>query len=267
MKDIILVLAEQKAWLERILSNTQKRTCKDTEGYLSISMIKGKPRFYHCLGKDESGHDIRRYMSADDMKAIERLAQANYDRKVVKAALHQLEVINRFIREYDPMAVRKIREDMSSVRQQLVIPEELSDAEYAEYWRNVEYVPGEFEIGAPVIMTDRGERVRSKSERDIANRYNQQGIPYRYEYPHVMPNGHLWYPDFTVLNVRTREEFIHEHFGKMDDLIYVNNSIGKLEIYQKSGYYLGENLLLTMETQQRPFDVRNLDPLIDKYLK
>lgn len=259
-----MTLAEQKAWFERILGNVNTRLKKEEEGYLGITMLRGKPRYYHCM-KGADGKNVRKYLPADEMKKIMKIAQSSYDRKVQKAAGHQIDVINRFLREYDPEAVRKIRQKMSPQKRELVFPEEMSDEEFIEYWLGIEYIPGEFAPGSPVIMTDRRERVRSKSERDIANHYNKRGIPYRYEYPLVMSSGHLWHPDFNILNPRTREEFIHEHLGMMDDIEYLNKNLKKLELYQEDGYFIGDRLLITTETSMRPFDVRTLDPIIDKY--
>ena len=52
----------------------------------------------------------------------------------------------------------------------------------------------------------------------------------------------------------------------MDDGSYSNNAIAKLRQYANIGYILGDNLFITMETSERPFDSRMLDGII-KHIK
>ena len=116
-----------------------------------------------------------------------------------------------------------------------------------------------------MILTNRGERVRSKSEKIIADKLLNEGIPYRYECPIRLGNTIL-YPDFTALNKRTRKEFYLEHLGMMDDPNYCNDTISRIELYEKHGLFPGESLLLTFETKNRPLDSRVLDIIVRKYL-
>ena len=50
-------------------------------------------------------------------------------------------------------------------------------------WLSEKYEGKQFREGEPVILTDRGERVRSKSEKIIADYLFRKGIPYKYEKP------------------------------------------------------------------------------------
>ena len=75
----------------------------------------------------------------------------------------------------------------------------------------------------PLLFSENGERVRSKSEVIIADILKNNGIPYRYEYP-VLINRNI-HPDFCCLNVRTRKEYFWEHFGKMDDIEYARQKL------------------------------------------
>ena len=74
------------------------------------------------------------------------------------------------------------------------------------------------------------------------------------------------YSDFTCLNVRTRKEFVWEHLGMMDDAEYARNAIMKIEMYQNSGYFLGENLIFTMETRDKPLNSQMVRKIVKKYL-
>ena len=104
------------------------------------------------------------------------------------------------------------------------------DEEYAKRWQELEYTGKAFADDAPEIITERGERVRSKSEKIIADKLYMLGIPYRYEYPLVLEGNITIYPDFAILRMPQREEVYLEHFGMMDDEDYVENVLMKLNI-------------------------------------
>ena len=83
------------------------------------------------------------------------------------------------------------------------------------------------------------------------------------------PSGNaVVYPDFTVLNVRTRKTYLWEHFGRMDDAGYVENKMmRKIDLYRANGIYPGENLIMTFESANRPLQVEAVKDMINKYLK
>ena len=115
---------------------------------------------------------------------------------------------------------------------------------------------------AQEIITERGERVRSKSEKIIADKLHALGIPYRYEYPLVLEGNIKIYPDFAILKMPQREEVYLEHFGLMDNIEYMDSVIYKLNTYERNGIYLGVNLYITHETSKVPLNTRALDGMI-----
>ena len=74
------------------------------------------------------------------------------------------------------------------------------------------------------------------------------------------------YPDFTLLNMRTRENIYWEHLGMMDDATYAENAIQKINTYMQNGIYVGKNLLLTFETRNNPINHRTIDIIINNYV-
>lgn len=167
---------------------------------------------------------------------------------------------------------------MLPARRKFVQPVRLPDEEFAEQWLAVKYSGKGMAVDAPLLETSRGERVRSKSEVIIADTLDRLKIPYRYEFPHqlkVRRNSRgrdssrrtvTFHPDFTCLNIRTRREFIWEHFGRMDDLEYIAETLGKFETYTANGIFPGETLIFTMETQERPLNSATVEALARKYL-
>lgn len=73
-------------------------------------------------------------------------------------------------------------------------------------------------------------------------------------------------PDFYCLNIRTRREFVWEHFGMMDDLDYVESVVRKTELYQESGISTFNGLIVTMETRKHPLNTVVIEKMIKKYL-
>ncbi len=87
-------------------------------------------------------------------------------------------------------------------------------------------------------------------------------IPFRYE-SGVKMDGFGWiYPDFTILHVPTRKEVMWEHFGKTDDLVYLQRMAGKLRLYQKNGYALGKDLIYTVESVSSPLTEMEIERIV-----
>ena len=156
-------------------------------------------------------------------------------------------------------------------RQPLITPVCLPDEQFSKLWQNIDYETKPFSPEAPVLLTARNERVRSKSEIIIADTLNRLNIPYRYEFPVKLKteNGshHIFHPDFICLNLRTREEFLWEHFGMMDDADYATTAARKLRLYENNGIYPGKNLIISTETSELPVNTRQIEKLAEQYLK
>ena len=84
-------------------------------------------------------------------------------------------------------------------RQKLIDPVEPTWEQRVEQWNAIEYQRKEFEEGMAVILTQKGERVRSKSEKILADYFYQNGIPYKYEMPLYLKGFGVIHPDFTFL--------------------------------------------------------------------
>ena len=170
------------------------------------------------------------------------------------------------IRRYEIGTAEDIYENLPPARRALVTPILLPDDQFVKNWLAQQYEGLGFEEGAPEFYADSGLRVRSKSEIGIANKYGELQIPMLFERPLKLKGWKTVYPDFTLLNVRLRKEFIHEHLGKMDDPEYAEENVAKINAYEKNGYYPGKNLILTFETKGNPFDVRKIEDIAKQYL-
>lgn len=151
-------------------------------------------------------------------------------------------------------------------RQLLVTPiEPIWEKELAR-WYDSEYHGKEFYEGTAEIVTEKGERVRSKSEKILADYFYRNNILYQYEKPLYLKGYGTIYPDFTFLSKKTRKEIYWEHEGMMDKPEYAKSAVKKIESYQRNGIHLGERLILTFETELTVLNSRIVEELVERYL-
>lgn len=110
--------------------------------------------------------------------------------------------------------------------------------------------------------TKNGIKVRSKSERTIADRLAYYQLPFKYEAP-VFICGRNLYPDFTVMRAGGNM-VLWEHFGLMDKADYAARALQKIIDYQKCGYATHTNLICTWEKDiESP---KKIDDIIERFL-
>lgn len=124
-----------------------------------------------------------------------------------------------------------------------------------------------------IHRTERGELVRSKSEVVIADKLFARGIDYAYEQPLRLPNGHVYYPDFTIADPARGVTFYWEHLGLLEDPEYRARWARKRAEYIDAGilpYQQGGGPLGTLiETCERPgtgLDAAEIAQLIDRLM-
>ncbi len=256
MESICTILMEEQQQLEKILAEAQKRNENAPVGNLYIKRKRGRTEYYHEVdGK-------RHYIKNCESEIAGRIAQRDYDMKVIKNAERRLRGIRDFFKVYEATCLKRLFRETNPYRRQLIHAEVISDEEYVKRWLDVQYDGKEFTDSENEIVTERGERVRSKSEKIIADKLYLMGIPYRYEYPLNLKGNIRIYPDFTILKVDTKEEVYLEHFGLMDDADYVSTVLFKINTYEKNHIFLGKKLFITHETSQNPLNTRLLNELL-----
>lgn len=262
-------LLKKEQELEKLVQIAEKHIDSPLSGTLQISMIKGKPRYYHCY-LDKNGNKQLKYLSAvKEGSKIMELAQHSYNAAFLKTATDQLKAVRRALNRIDEEALANVFALLHSERKKLITPFEPDEEMFVKLWEQDEYQPGYFSAQTPSIYSNRGERVRSKSEKIIADKYYERGIPYKYEKPLLLKKQAKTItirPDFTTLNKRTRMQRYHEHFGKMDDPQYARKALEKIRLYENNGIFIGEQLILTFESSEQPLDNREFELLIEKYL-
>ena len=206
------------------------------------------------------------YLGSAQVSTTQALAQKRYDEKLLKETRAYIAHLEKLLAKKEPTDPGTLFDRLPKARQELVVPYYLSDEAFAEWWDSLDYSGLEFREGQPEHFTTKGERVRSKSEVLIANRLAERGILYKYEYPVCLEHKGVVYPDFCVVNLRTRKVYFWEHLGMEDDPNYAVSNMAKLRAYQRDGILPGDALLLTHETMKEPLTIKMIDEIIDKYL-
>lgn len=258
-------LREKLKYFERVIKEIKSGIDKYPEGTLRLSEYKVQKKTYYQFYCYDSKEKKYKYLGKGQESLIRRLAQKEYMKKVLALLERDSKVIKNLLDTYDPDALKKVYENLSPGKKELVVPYQYPDKEFAELWQAKKYEGKPFGDDEPEIYTKKGERVRSKSEQIIADRLYDAGVPYRYEYPLYTADDRPVYVDFTILNVKTRTEYRLEHFGMMDSPEYRSNAFKKIASYAQAGWVQGKNILYTFEDRQNPLDTRYLDKLIKRF--
>lgn len=236
----------------------------------SIRIVKGKSGpLYYLITK--SGDTLGKYLRKNDFPVAQKIIQADYEKKVLPALEKEAALLEKLQDFYKERSSVALYEKLSAGRKSVVEPFTLSDSQFAAQWQSVVYSGKGFAPGSSEMYTSSGLRVRSKSEVIIAEALTRNGIPFRYEYPVTIRNGPDGYtdfhPDFYCLNLRTRTEFIWEHFGMMNAPDYVSQTVKKISLYEKNGWFPGKNAVFTFESAEDPLNARRVDKIISEYLE
>lgn len=257
------MLTEEKKRLERIIRQAKQGLHFAPEGYLRISRGKKKPRYYHCREDDRNGV----YISNKNAELPGLLAQKTYDCQVLKKAESRLKQISKILEDYSDCEIEDLYSSLSEERKKLITPIEPLWEQAVQQWLQQSYQGKDFSDDAPVILTNKGLRVRSKSEKTIADYFDQQGVPYKYECPLYLEGYGIIYPDFTIMSAKNGKVIYWEHFGRMDDPGYARKTVKKIDLYEKNGLFQGVRLIMTYETEHSVLNVRAIERLVKQYLQ
>lgn len=260
--NFISILQSRRNYLSGLVERKRLFIESCPEGRLRISTYKGHTSYFHVTCRGDSKGT---YLSNKDTQHIRTLAQKDYDSKVILSAEKELKLLDKMI-ELQRHSVEDVYDSLPDERQVLVDPVRLPDDEFVRQWlESKKCEPMGFDEMDPIILTSEGYRVRSKSEQLWADSFKRFNVPHVFE-PRLYLKGKGWVrPDFVGLNVRERKEIWVEHFGMMDSLSYANDNFFKLHIYERNGFVLGDDLLITLETRKFPLEVKSVEELIRKH--
>ncbi len=258
MKKLLKQMKEQSQLLRTAINQAQLDVDKYPEGTLRISKNNKYIRFYHMTTNNKTGKYIRK----SNIDLAKALASKEYNKNFLSDANRQLNWLENNISILSKYCKSDSYHTLSPIRQKLVTPYIMPDELFISKWINTPYTPSTYKPDLKRFDTKKGDLVRSKSEAIIADILYDLGIPYKYEAPITLKNGQVKYPDFTILDIKTRSEFYFEHFGMMDVAQYRCTNLEKINLYAHNGIFLGKNLIATFETDDNPLDINGIRKML-----
>lgn len=265
MQNLKVLLKEEQKHLEKIIEKTESCLKDAPEGRINISESHNVTQFFHYqVGcKNSKGT----YINRENEELISALVQKSYNTAVLKKVRIRAKKIKRLIQDYDKGEIESIYLNQHPERKRRIEPIQKPWSLYVAEWESQPYRGKDFSDTAKYILTDKGEKVRSKSEKIIADYLFRKGIAYKYECPLYLKGIGTIYPDFTLLSPATREEIYWEHCGLMDNSNYAISAVKRINTYQKNHIFPGDRLILTFETDKIVLESEILEKIVDKYLK
>ena len=256
-------LAERKEDICAELKVIEEKLEKAPEGRLTICKCKSRA-YYFITVEDKESNKIKKYLPKSNIKLIKALAVKRFNLYRKKELINELNAIDAYfaVRNKLSKSVKKNAEENVELKK-LVFANEKTYDDYVEKWLNEPFEPNPKNRNYLVVPTNTDEKVRSKSEAMIYNKLLESGLPFVYEKP-ININGEIRYPDFTILDPNTRKIYFYEHFGMLDKPDYINDFTYKMNLYTRNGILLNHNFIMTYETNNIPFDIKQVDEIIDR---
>ncbi len=263
MNRLLKELLVEKEKLENIIDFSENVIKNAPQGKVRVSKCHNSKQFYY---HDESSETPNgKYMRKSEEELASRIVEREYYEKLLKVCYKRNREIEKMISCIQSTEIEEVYELMPKIKRECFDPVVISKELFRQRWESKVYEGKIFAEDYPEIYSEKGERVRSKTEKIIADKLYKEGIPYRYEESLELKDRRVIYPDFKILNIENRKEIILEHFGMMDDENYVSKTLMKLKLYEKSGFVLGKDLLITFETSIEPFDSRQFDRMLREH--
>ena len=258
------IITKRISELKKEKQKIEESLKKSPEGKIHIAK-RGKHVSYYF--REYASAAGGKYISKTRKKFIKKLLQKSYDEKVLKQIDFELRILEKMLDRYlcREESLRNIYDKYPEESQEMITPIDISDKKYIEMWCKEEYQGKEISLDGPDYITNRGERVRSKSEINIANLLDSCGVLYKYERPLRLNSGNVIYPDFTILDIKRRKVIYWEHRGMMDNPNYAIHSVWRIKEYEKNNIFLGDDLIITEECSENPLGIVEIQRIIKHY--
>jgi len=202
-------------------------------------------------------------------KRQKEFAQQLAIRKYKIAMARELETEKQAIEAYEKCMKRSPQKaidllDESSAFKPLLIPYFGTYDKNIDDWLRQSYEKNASHPEKLIHKTVAGYNVRSKSESLIVSALYMNHIPFRYECALHLDEVTV-FPDFTIMHPYTGQIFYWEHFGMMDNPVYIDLTYKKLKTYAEYGIVPSINLITTFEAMDKPLDYEVLENLIQFY--
>ena len=263
MENYALKLQQQVKELDKLILEADRRIRTNPAPKNLKIWVTNRKNGYQYYEMDGQGK--RRYIPKEKELMVRNAVQREYDQTVRRVLADMRHRIVRFLRTYDTASVENVYHKLCEARKTLVDPIIPTDKSFIEEWKKAHCgQQNEYPMTAS-YLTEQGEMVRSKSEKILADIFLKHHIPYTYE-PRIVLKGKAFYPDFALLNLRTRKTIYWEHFGRISEGEYATKAFSKLRMYDDCGLEVGKDFLFSSESESQPLDQKKIEEKIGEYL-
>ena len=175
--DFLKVIAAEIARNQSAMEEYGKLLVELPEGRLAMVKSKGRTYYLRITGKE------KHYLGGEKNNEVQQLKRKRFAETGIELAKRNIALLEairdgyeRVDREYIMSILPKTYRICPSNR----VPE--AEKVWMDLWEQADYAKKEnCAYDMPEHITVKGEKVRSKSEVNIANMLHEKGIPYRYE--------------------------------------------------------------------------------------
>ena len=244
--------------LENKINSLQSQIETFPDGKLICARNSNRCKWYLS-----DGHS-HKYLQKKERKLAEQLAAKKYYTALLNDLQREKKAVDLYLK-YCPCS-RQSNQLLTdtSYFQELLTPYFHPESQETLNWMKSPYNRNTKYPEQLIHKTLSGNLVRSKSESLIDMLLHIHKIPFRYECALQLGEVTL-YPDFTVLHPYTNEIYYWEHFGRMDDPTYCQNTYSKLHLYTSHGIIPSIHLITTFETQEHPLTTDIVEKMITQY--
>ena len=264
-KEVLLTLHErillEHKNLEKKIQSLKNQLLTLPDGKLIVTRNKNHYKWYVSDGKTST------YLPKKQRRLAEQLALKKYLTLELEDALQKKTALGYYLRHHpcDSDNAKKLLTEIPEF-QTLLSSHFNPHSQESDNWMHSAYEKNNNFPEQLTHQTGFGYAVRSKSELLIDYALHVNNIPFRYEAALTLENTTL-YPDFTIKLPETDKIIYWEHFGLMDDPAYCKNVLSKLKLYMSNGIIPNINLITTYETGNEPLDTKQVNDMIQLFLK
>lgn len=261
MENFLLML-EEELEQQKALRKKSLRILKNApSGTLHSRNRKEGKAFYVYEKKDLKGFERN---ITDDKHLIKLMVNKRMATEILSSAEENIKYIEKLKRHYACNSPDSVLRNLP-----LTYKEAALDISFhcTEKWAAKQTMQYGFDPDIHIHETISGVRVRSKSEMIIANTLTNYDVPFFYEKPFPYPTaqGTFYSPDFTF-ELPFGEIIIWEHLGLLNDLGYCERTALKLNLYQKHGFIIGKNLIITQDDEKGGCSSIFIDEVVRRHL-
>lgn len=238
------------------------------EGGLCRKKINGKFYFYHYIKTNDERNPLnQKCISKDEGEFASSLKRKQFIQKSLPNLRNNVKAMDAFLKKYKPYDAADIVAKLSKVYDDLqqICYLDISENVEVSTWLDEHYKNNKSYPEGLIHGTICGKKVRSKSEAIIAGLLEINNIPFRYE-AELKIDGHIYYPDFTVLKPRDGEIIYWEHFGMVNNTEYSLSMEQKLAAYRRNEIIPWDKLIATYDCKNGSIDAQTIQNIVKAFI-